>query len=290
MAKNKKVKWEGRITNIQGKILEGLARYKFLTMSQMLKMDIGTTQYQYLAMQTKSLRDRGRSLIGCHNFHIPQPRKGRVESMYYLTRKGREALVFELDIEQEKIKMPIGNSVAYKDYLHRKYTIDYQIALDQWAEENGATIPFFDTYFDKVGNNRVSKNLRAKTRITLPDDEYFIPDGVYYLEKEETKRLHLMEMYNGKDTGRVVKQLHKHAQALSFKCTHRQFNIDTERSYTIALVFQYESIMRATIQKIQEDGTFIHIAKYFLCKTIDEVNENKLDKWIDLQGETVSFR
>ena len=126
MAKNK-VKWDGRITMIQGNVLEALARYKFLTMSQMLKLDIGTTQYQYLAMQTKSLRDRGRPLIGCHNFHIPQPRKGRVESMYYLRPKGREALVFELDIPEEKIKMPIGKSVAYKDYLHRKYTIDYQI-------------------------------------------------------------------------------------------------------------------------------------------------------------------
>ena len=290
MAKDKKVPWEGSITNIQGNVLEALARYKFLTMSQMLSLDIGTTQYQYLAKQTKSLRDRGKPLIGCHNFHTPQPRKGRVESMYYLTKRGREALVFELDMEQEKIKMPIGNSVAYKDYLHRRYTIDYQIALDKWANANGIEVPYFDTYFDKIGNNRVLKNLRAKTRVTLSETEYFIPDGMCFLKKDGDRRLHLMEMYNGKDTGRVVKQLHKHAQALSFKCTHRQFNINTDRSYTIVLVFQYESIMRATIQRIQEEGAFLHIAKYFLCKTIEEVNENKFDNWIDLHGEIVPFR
>ena len=99
-----------------------------------------------------------------------------------------------------------------------------------------------------------------------------------------------MEMYNGKDTGRVVRQLHKHAQALSFKCTHRQFNIDTDRSYTIVLIFQYESIMRATIERIQEEGAFQNIARYFLCKTIEDVNKNQLDKWVDLNGEEVGFR
>lgn len=287
---NKKVPWAGRITNIQGNVLEALSRYKFLTMSQMLKLDIGTTQYQYLQKQIKSLRDRGRPLIGTHNFHTPQPRKGRVESMHYLTPKGREALVFELDIEAENVKMPIGKSMAYKDYQHRKYTIDYQIELDKWASRNGAVVPVFDTYFDKVGNNRVSKNLRAKTRITLSQDEYFIPDGVYSLKREGSKRLHLMEMYNGKDTGRVIRQLHKHAQALAFKCTHRQFNLDPDFSYTIDLVFQFESIMKATIERIQEDGAFTNIGQYFLCKTIEEVNEGKLDTWVDLHGEVVPFR
>lgn len=286
----KLVPWAGRITSIQGNILEHLARYKFLTSSQLLRLDVGTTQYQYLSKQLKSLRDRGRPLIGCHNFSTPQPRKGRVESMYFLKPHGRQALVFELDIEAEKIKMPIGKSVAYKDYLHRKYTIDYEIELDKWAKANGAVVPVFDTYFDKVGNNRVSKNLRAKTRIVLSDDEYFIPDGAYFLKKDESRRLHLMEMYNGKDTGRVVKQLHKHAQALSFKCTHREYNLDPDFSYTIDLVFQYPSIMKATIDRLAEEGTFTNIGQYFLCKSIEEVNEGKLDQWINLHGEVVPFR
>ena len=286
----KKVPWAGRITSIQGNILEALARYKFLTNTQLLRLDVGTTQYPYLAKQIRSLRDRGRPLVGTHNFHTPQPRKGRVESMHYLTLKGREALVFELDKDVESIKMPVGKSVAYKDYLHRRYTIDYQIELDKWAEQNGATVPIFDTYFDKVGNNRVSKNLRAKTRITLSQDEYFIPDGAYFLKREGGKRLHLMEMYNGKDTGRIIRQLHKHAQALAFKCTHKQFNLDPDFSYTVDLVFQYESIMRATIERIQEDGAFTNIGQYFLCKTIEEVNDGQLDTWVDLFGEVVPFR
>lgn len=284
------VEWSDKITNIQGNVLENLARYKFLTMSQMLRMDIGTTQYQYLAKQVKSLRDRGNALIGCHNFNTPQPKRGRVESMYFLKPKGREALVFELELKAEKIKMPIGTAMAFKDYFHRKYTIDYQIELDRWAKQKGFEIPFFDTYFDKVGNNRVAKNLRAKTRITLSNDEYFIPDGVYPIRKESGRRFHLMEMYNGKDTGRVVKQLHKHAQALTFHCTHKQFNLDPESSYTIALVFQFESIMDATIERIQADGSFAQIYQYFLCKSIDQVNKGELDEWLNLHGELTKFR
>lgn len=289
MAKDN-IKWQGTITNIQGNVLEKLARYKFLTMSQFLRLDIGTTQYNYLTMQIKSLRDRRRALVGCHNFHTPQPKKGRVESMYFLTKFGREALISELGIEEKTIKMPIGKTMAYKDYWHRRFTIDYEIQLDKWGNSNGVIIPFFDTYFDKVGNNRIAKNLRAKTRITLSENEYFIPDGLYYLHKEDAKRLHLMEMYNGKDTGRVVRQLHKHAQALSSKCTHKQFNLEANRSYTITLVFEHESIMQATIERIQQEGAFHKIAKYFLCKSIEDVREGDFDNWIDLNGEVVPFR
>lgn len=290
MSSKKKIEWSGAITIIQGNVLEALARYKFLTMSQMLKLNIGTTQYNYLSRQIKSLNDRKKALIKRQSYQAPQVSKGRIEGMYFLTKRGHETLVYDLHIDKEKIKMPIGKTMAYRDYFHRKYTIDYQIALDKWAKANNANIPFFDTYFDKIGNNRVSKNLRSKTRITFSDSEYFIPDGVYFVEKEGKKRLHLMEMYNGKDTGRVVKQLHKHGKALSFKYSHKQFNIDENISYTIALVFEFESIMKATIDRIQEDGSFVSIAQYFLCKTLQEVNEGKLDMWVNLNGEQVKFR
>jgi hypothetical protein len=286
----KQVQWAGRITNIQGNILKALARYKFLTNRQLLKLQVGTTQYQYLTKQVASLRERGRPLIGTHDFAVPQPRKGRVESMHYLTPKGREALVFELEIEQETVKMPIGTSAAYQGYQHRKHTIDYQIALDQWAEANEAVVPTFDTYFDKVGNNRVAKNLRSKTRILLSQDKYFIPDGVYFLKKENSRRLHLVEVHNGKNTKKLVGQLHNHAQALTFRCTHKQFNLDPDFSYTIDLIFEHESIMKATIERVQGDGAFANISQYFLCKTIDDVRAGQLDEWVDLNGQVVPFK
>ena len=46
-----RLKKQNVLTSIQLRILKALAKYKYLTFSQMLKIDIGTTQYQYLRKQ-----------------------------------------------------------------------------------------------------------------------------------------------------------------------------------------------------------------------------------------------
>ena len=77
-------------------------------------------------------------------------------------------------------------------------------------------MPFFDTYFDKIGNNRVARNLRAKTRIALSETDYFIPDGAFKIvDIGGNQRFFLFEMYNGKDSARIVRQMHKHAQSIT---------------------------------------------------------------------------
>jgi len=286
----KKVPWAGVITNIQSNVLEALARYKFLTMSQMLALDIGTVHYQYLWKQVASLRDRGKPLVGCHNFKIPQPRKGKVESMYYLTKEGKRSLVLDLLIPEEEIKMPLGKTVAYKDYLHRKFTIDFQIVLDKWATQKEYEVPFFDTYFDKTGNNRVGRNLRAKTRISLSDTDYFIPDGAFKVFKPDgSQKLYLFEMYNGKDSARIVRQMHKHAQAMTFRCTHKKYDLDESKSYKVVLVFQFHSILESVIARVQNDPAFTYVQKYFIFKSNEDLKNTSFDEWVTATGETQSF-
>jgi len=264
----KKIPWENKITFIQSNVMEHLARYKFLTLSQMLALDIGTTQYQYLWKQVMSIRDRKNPLVGCHSFGIPQPQKGKVE----------------------RIKMPIGKTAAYRDYFHRKYTIDFQIALDKWANENGVIIPYFDTYFDKVGNNRKDKSLRAKTKIGEGDDDYFIPDGVFDVTIEDVKRFYLFEMYNGVDTGRTIKQLTKHAHALVERKTHTKYKLDRKKSYNIVLVFEFDSMMKAVIKRISSDERFKFIEKYFLCKSLAQVRAGDFyNNWTTLSGKKSDF-
>jgi len=285
----KKIPWENKITFIQSNVMEHLARYKFLTLSQMLALDIGTTQYQYLWKQVMSIRDRKNPLVGCHSFGIPQPQKGKVESMYYLTPLGKRILIEDFEFI-DRIKMPIGKTAAYRDYFHRKYTIDFQIALDKWANENGVIIPYFDTYFDKVGNNRKDKSLRAKTKIGEGDNDYFIPDGVFDVTIEDVKRFYLFEMYNGVDTGRTIKQLTKHAHALVERKTHTKYKLDRKKSYNIVLVFEFDSMMKAVIKRISSDERFKFIEKYFLCKSLDQVRAGDFyNNWTTLSGKKSDF-
>ena len=103
---NKKtVPWEGKITNIQANILESLAKYKYLTIPHLLALEIGTNQYKYMWKQISSLRDRRKPLVICNNYDVPEPRKGRVFSMYHLSKEGKKALVQELDYPIEDLSL-----------------------------------------------------------------------------------------------------------------------------------------------------------------------------------------
>lgn len=82
-------------------------------------------------------------------------------------------------LESEEIRMPIGRAkLFFKDYFHRKYTIDFHIKLRKWAKKIQIELCFFDTYFDKIGNNRKNKNLKAKTKLDV-GNSYLIADAVF---------------------------------------------------------------------------------------------------------------
>lgn len=278
--------WDNLITKIQQNVLVSLARYKYLTMSQMISLKVGTNQYPYLWKQVASLRDRKRALVSCNNFPLPSPKKGRVESLYFLTKEGMNQILGNGFVESEEaIKIPKGKTIAYKDYFHRKFTIDFQIALYQHAEKNEKSVEFFHTYFDKVGDNRINKNLRALTRIDFEGKQFFIPDAVFKINRQ----FFLFEMYNGKDTKRVLEQLHKHAQALTFRHTHRAYNLDETKSYRIILLFEFESAKEALIKRIQEDSSFDMIRSYFFAKSLNESIFETSNDWNDLNGDIKSL-
>ena len=291
--KQKPIPWENTITNIQSKVLEKLASYKFLTLSQILHLKVGTTQYKYLHKQVSSLRDRRYPLVKCNSYSILQSNKGdskkggKVEDVYYLSKAGKRALLNDLHHPTDKeIKIPIGNNRTSKDYLHRKWTIDFQIHLNLWAKENSFNISFFDCYFDKIGNNRVAKNLRAKTKIDLGQDDYFIPDGVFEIQTPSRKHFFLFEMYNGQDTSRTIYQLHKHCIALTKKNTHQKYDLDKSKAYTTVFIFRHKSLQQSFIKRVVEQKeVFAPIQNYFICKSLEDLEENIFfENWTTIFG------
>ena len=282
----KVIPWSGKITNIQGKVLEALAKYKFLTISQMLTIGVGTSQYKYLWKQVASIRDRKKGLINRRSFNL-ETRLGRVEDLYFLSKHGKSELIHAFHVPEEDIKMPIGKTIAYKDYHHRKATIDFQIKLYQWVDKRKHQILFFNAYYDKKGNNRSGKNLTTLTRVDFDGTDYFIPDAVFQLESEAKNRLFLFELHRGYDTNRLIKQIHKHAFALVKKFTHQQFSYDPQKSYSILLLFEYQNTKNAFIKRISKEGAaFSQIEQFFLCKSLEDLVESEFEHgWLTLFGK-----
>lgn len=286
------IQWEGVITNIQSVVLAKLARYKFLTLSQLLSLEVGTTQYKYLWKQITSLRDRRQPLVKCQQFNTVtavsssgKKTPERVEDLYYLSKEGTKALRQELGFE-ELIKIPVGRRLAYKDYRHRKRVIDFQIQLDLWTNENESVIPFFDTYFDKEGNNKVSGNLRAKTRIDFGSSGFFIPDAAFKMEQMDNQKFFLFEMYNGTDVKRTTVQLHRHGIAMANRYTHKAYALPKNKSYNIILLFERDGLKNSVIDRVKKnEPAFNKMEKYFRLKSLADLAEGDFfENWLTLHG------
>ncbi|HAS38959.1 MAG TPA: hypothetical protein DCS93_00700 [Microscillaceae bacterium] len=284
----KRSTYYGPLTISQTKILTSLATYKFLTSSQMVALGVMSHE-KNINTQLRLMRGKSRPLVGCEHYGTI-PKIGRLESVHYLTRKGKAFLVEAMDYEEDQVQLPIGtSSFFHQDYPHRKYTIDCQIAVNKWADKIGADILFFDRYFDKVGNNRRDKNMKAKTKIMIYNNKYIIADGIFMaLIPDKPNELYCFEMYNGKDTKRTLGQLKKHIEVLELGTLSEQYGLDY--AHQVLCVFEHESHMNAVIQRTNMEAVFTNVRELFLCKTLEQVQAYDFDlAWTNLQGDQVAM-
>ena len=218
------------ITDSQIDILESLGRYKYLTNTQFLKTVPRINTLLHMQKVTKQLA-KNEGLMGSIDFPLVTG-KGRLEKIYYLTRKGRRFLAEILRIPESTIDYNPYHTRYESDYFHRKALIDFHISLAQSLKETQFEIGFFHRYFDHVrnkqGENRDGQGLPLtwKTQVYLDKATFMIPDALFSIQiKEEPSDscLYVLEVCNGEenDARRVMRQIKKHAEALSLNAIQR---------------------------------------------------------------------
>jgi len=259
------------------KTLEVLAIFKFLSTSQLIKLNIATKKPN-LVRPLKDLLFY--NLIGKLTFGV-SPKVWKLENIYYLKVKWVNFLKNELwyDDNHYTIKYPIWtNSLFFRDYFHRLYTIEFHIELFIYLIKKGGYIKTFDTYFDKIWSNRVDANLKAKTKLIFNDGTYFIPDAIclYYLENKP--HIFTFELYRGNDTKRVLKQFIKHIQALSEGLASKVFH--KKIGSKVLVVFDTKEAMVSVIKRFAVDSNFSNFRYLFIFNYLDN---SKLDMntWCD---------
>lgn len=275
-----------KVTEIQTNILLALGRYKFLTTSQIEVLKI--TDVTYARKILKELEDRKRPFVGRITFGI-HPKLGKLENFFYLTKHGKKELIEGLGIEEVYLKAPKGKATLFfQDYHHRKYFINVQIAVYQWATRAELEIEFFHAYFDQIGNNRISGNAQILTKITFEVENYLLPDGIFLLHKNQERILYLVEMYNGKDTKRVLSQLEKHAKVLVAGSASDQYQV--KKANRVICIFEEESAMRAVINRVRLDERFRNIKDFFFLKALDKLATVSFEaEWFNLVGEKTTL-
>ena len=259
------------ISDIDTHIIESLARYKFLTTSQMIRLGISKDRSN-LHKRLLYLREQGKPLISCVKFDGRYKMRG-LEFIYFLSKRGIEALL-ELGYEENQIKRPKGKVFFPKQYQHRTGCIDIQIALYQWAEREEHVVELYDSYFDKIGSTRKAK-YRSKTAFVYNEKakDLLISDGVALVSTGEEKEIFCVELHNGKQVTRAIKQIYQYIQAMELGTISDAF--DLQKANKVLFVFEFEqtmtSVMREFSKLVENEGLDEVFKKYFLFGSYDDV-------------------
>jgi hypothetical protein len=267
------------INNIQADILENLGKFAFLTVSQFQRLTGKSLGYLREQLATLSHRKYIKS------YHIERP--GKAENMYYLTTIGRDVLLDHEKAFADDIRLPVGVPLVVRDYQHRKNFIDLHIALYKHLQALEIAIPVFLTYFDKVGNNRTDHNLESKTKISLGDNLFFMPDGIMVTEQEDKSTLYLLEMYNGKDTLRTLQQLAKHVKAIALGTASQKFDIKSNP--IILCAFEHDSSRIAVIKRLRQNERFTKMRTLFFFASLEAVQKDCSTAWKNIEEKSLFF-
>ena len=273
------------LTEVQTRILESLSRYKYLTHSQMHRLRIA--HEQVIRKNTRKLLgfpNEKRPVIGVIKFPITA-RTGHIENVYYLSEEGADYLAEILNLDRGELDFQRTTSVFHRDYWHRKYTVDFHIWLTQALKGNEhIEIGVFDRYFDKTGANRTKNpnlaRLRAKTRVDF-GELYIIPDVNFILQGLQDpckKALFCFEMTNGRNTKRILGQIHKHSLAMEAGAMARAYGID-RADYRVLFLFSEQSLFDAVKNRFHTVRELRGFGDHFFFGTLEEAERDVLRCW-----------
>jgi len=288
-------------TPTQEKILFALARHKFLTTSQFLRLGASSTQSN-LSRAFRELKTR--KLLAVEGFAQPvregnKHRYKKLESFYYLTKRGAEIVMERLDYEPEKVKYPKGKANFFNlHYWHRKYTIDCEIEAIFWAKSKGYEVQISDREFDKAGSNRNGKG-HAKTKIPCSNSKYIIPDANFVLFNGTDHKLFTLELHHKKSARVIANQLVNHVYALKNGGVGLHYGIN--KLHRILNVFIDEPKMKIVMGHLSKMDVFEEMEQFFIFKHIGQIipdkhqdpkNVNNIcnfyDEWVNFKNEIVN--
>ena len=271
-----------RLTEKQIKILEALARFKFLT-SQQLQLIFTLQSCSYINTAIRKINTWKTSLITSIDFGIA-PWKGRLARVHFLTLPGVRFLTKELGYPESKILYPKNrNSFFQRDYFHRIASVNFNIKFQQWLANNGYGLHFFNLYFNK------SKEYNYRRSITAVAiwKQWIEPDWIGLFLAFNKRHLFIFELHNWKDTQRAIRQMVNHSFGLASGTFSDFYKI--KKAAKIYYVFENESCKKAVMREFLNHSGLSKFQDYFLFKSKQELAVDFSTNWLTPKGEQVNF-
>jgi hypothetical protein len=255
------------ITAVQERILKALARYKYLTASQIVELGICnlTTARQYIsALQkyklTKKTIYSQPITVNTKNVNI------RLEGLNFLDIAGVKLLKDNFDLDN--IKYPQKYKLSFSnDYFHRIFMVSSCIAFDKWLTNTNQEGFFLVDFHNSETTVKITDTLTVK------------PDII--IDYNGTKCI--VEVWAGIEKEYIVNQLSKFYKAVASRKINEHLKYD--RGIRILNIFKDKPTLERVKQELMTDSYFAkaNAKGLFLFATLEEVKAD-FDCFKDIRG------
>ncbi len=274
-------------------VLESLAIYKFLTRTQLAKLNIEKYNSAFSKHIKPMVDSNFIGLIDATNYGIGH--------IYYLKRKGAIFIAGEQKKELSQINYCINKpELSPQTLFHRTGAIDCQIELYGTCKDEDVNVLFYDRDIETLGNIKRDNNLTRKTRIPINDRKHLEPDAIFMLDTPKGKKLYCLE-YEHKDyTKKSFQKALSHVRALNMKSPSKKYGHN--KAHRTLFIYHNKATMESVMKQLNE--SISSIDSWFLFKSYDEVNsgghfknsvfqktekKNFFASWQQCNGERISL-
>lgn len=246
----------------KSKVLQDIGTYKFLTCSQLLKLNPDVSRksmYSILSMlRSAKLRFIDHQTYGYH------PQYWKLEDIHFLLPRGKTYLLKHTKLTTNNIKSSKHKTKFYDDYYHRLAVVDIHIAVRELCESQKVNLCFFDAYFERGGH--YAKNQKETSTKLHYNWSYVIPDAIFQRNDHGTTPLFCLEMHNGQRVKKICDQAIVYTDILKQGTVAHKYHVT--HPTVVLLVFEHLSTLRTSLERLQALRRFDRMRDYFWFNTL----------------------
>lgn len=269
------------LTTLQLSILLALARYRYLTCSQVVLCDLGSLPAARRAMRVLSAIRFPSPILTRHTFP-PSARLGRIEHMYSLSPYGLIFLADQLPGYSTMRSLAPTWNVFQLDYEHRKTTVSVRIVLEKaFRQQDRYEVLTWASYFEKsdeVYGEPIQQRRKAVTEAAFASGKRFIPDSVFVLSDPRQRGVYVLEVELSQKSSRVLSKVSLHQQALAEGMFASLYALSGQ-DYRAVFVLQHASALARLLERLAGNAAFAPFRQHMLFTTLAELQEQPLTCW-----------
>jgi hypothetical protein len=255
------------ITIVQEQILKALAKYKYLTASQIADLGICgfTTARQYISVLQKQrlIKKTIYSKPMTINYKTVNV---RLEGLNFLDIAGVKLL--KQNFELEKIKYPQKYKLSFaNDYFHRIFMVSACISFDKWINATNQEGSFLIDFHNSETTIKITNELTVK------------PDII--IDYNGTKAI--VEIWAGIEKEYIVSQLDKLYEAIASKKINE--HLEYNKLIRVFNIFKDEAVLNRAKEELKSDNYFSEAVEkgLFVFATFEEVKAD-FNSFRDIKG------